>query len=646
MYICIPLGGLGTRFSKYSRPKPLISVFGKPIVYWLLDVFREHHVDFTFVVTYHPDMLPFHFESQLRNDYPSYSFFFVSLKQSTRGASETLFLTFSEMEKKEMTDQGVLCIDGDVFFRNSQSSSLDISYKIIRPNTNYVVCFEDFNPDPIYSYVEVNPEGQMTRMVEKEKISNYACCGGYGFSSWKTAMYYCKYIIDNQIMQKNEFYTSTVIQTMIQDHHTFEMVLCSPNEYVCLGTPIQLRTFCNNFPIAQIKPRRFCFDLDNTLVSYPVVHGDYTTVLPHQKNIEYLRYLKKCGNVIIIHTARRMRTHGGNTGKVMHDVGKITLDTLEKFQIPYDELYFGKPDADYYIDDKGVSCFADLEKETGFYYQTIEARDFNSIQSYHSIETLRKSSTQSLIGEIQYYRTLPLACKDLFPFFFEYDTTDYKWYVIEKIKGVSISHLYVSQELNPVLFKHIMNAIHRIHSQEIPSENKINKEMYGNYYAKLKKRYTMFDYSIYPQAESIYTLLLEKMERVEQNECGKLSMIHGDPVFTNIMLNQFGKIKFIDPRGKLDETVTSFGDVFYDYAKIYQSLIGYDEILLQKNIPTPYKSTFIELFRTEFCLLYSSEEWDMLQYITASLYFTLIPLHHGVNGELYIRQIEKLLSLS
>jgi hypothetical protein len=96
----------------------------------------------------------------------------------------------------------------------------------------------------------------------------------------------------------------------------------------------------------------------------------------------------------------------------------------------------------------------------------------------------------------------------------------------------------------------------------------------------------------------------------------------------------------------LDETVTSFGDVFYDYAKIYQSLIGYDEILLQKNIPTPYKSTFIELFRTEFCLLYSSEEWDMLQYITASLYFTLIPLHHGVNGELYIRQIEKLLSLS
>jgi capsule biosynthesis phosphatase len=645
MYICIPLGGLGTRFSKYSRPKPLIPVFGKPILYWLLDVFRERHADFTFVVTYHPDMLPFHFESQLRNDYPSYSFFFVSLKQSTRGASETLFITFSEMEKKEMTDQGVLCIDGDVFFRNSQPSSLDISYKIIRPDTNYVICFEDVNPDPIYSYVEVNPEGRMTRMVEKEKISNYACCGGYGFSSWKTAMHYCIYIIDNQIMQKNEFYTSTVIQTMIQEHHTFEMVLCSPHEYVCLGTPIQLRTFCNNYPIAQIKPRRFCFDLDNTLVSYPVVHGDYTTVLPNQKNIEYLRYLKKCGNVIIIHTARRMRTHGGNTGKVMRDVGKITLDTLEKFQIPYDELYFGKPDADYYIDDKAVSCFVDMEKETGFYSQTIEARDFNSIQSYHSIETLRKSSIQSLAGEIRYYQTLPLSCKDLFPFFFEYDTADFKWYTIEKIKGVSISHLYLSQELSPLLFKHIMSAINRIHTQEIRPEHTIEPQlMYSNYLTKLKKRFGMFDYSIYPHAERIYTCLVEKLGEYEQKSCGKLSMIHGDPVFTNIILNQFGKIKFIDPRGILDDILTPIGDVFYDYAKIYQSLIGYDEILLQKKIPASYKSSLIELFRNEFCSLYSKEDWGRLQYITASLYFTLIPLHQGLNGEKYMMQIETLLS--
>ena len=39
MIIIIPLGGLGTRFKKngYSKPKALINVFGKPIIFWLLD---------------------------------------------------------------------------------------------------------------------------------------------------------------------------------------------------------------------------------------------------------------------------------------------------------------------------------------------------------------------------------------------------------------------------------------------------------------------------------------------------------------------------------------------------------------------------------------------------------------------------------
>jgi len=655
MYILIPLGGLGSRFSKYSRPKPFIPVFGKPILYWLLDMFKEsqNHAPFKFIIPYHSDLLPFHFESQVKKDYPLFSFLFISLKNNTRGASETLLISFVEMKKRGLEEGSLLSVDGDVFFRNSTHSNTIVN-KIVKENTNYVICFEDINKDPIYSYVEVDSNHKITNIVEKEKISNYACCGGYGFSSWKTAMEYCQYIIDNNILQKNEFYISTIIQEMIRKGHSFETIECLSEEYVCLGTPIQLRTFCNNYPISKIKSKRFCFDLDNTLVSYPLIDGDYRTVLPITKNIQYLKYLKKCGNVIIIYTARRMKTHNGNVGKIIQDVGKITLDTLEKFNIPYDELYFGKPEADYYIDDKAISSFQDLEKETGFYFQTIEARDFNTIQSYHSIETIRKSSIQSLKAEIEYYHSLPNICKDLFPFFFEYDSDYYKWYVIEKIKGISISHLYLSQELNSTIFKNIMSAIYRIHTmnhleepntrEPIESIEPIQQNpIYNNYAIKIKKRYEMFDYSIYPNSEIIYSKLIEKMEEYEQYQNGKCSMIHGDPVFTNIFLNSFGKIKFIDPRGSLDNIITNQGDIFYDYAKIYQSLLGYDEILLNKSIPSAYKNTFLDLFKTEFCKLYQIDHWNMLQYITASLYFTLIPLHNGVNGEKYMNIIEKIL---
>lgn len=56
--------------------------------------------------------------------------------------------------------------------------------------------------------------------------------------------------------------------------------------------------------------------------------------------------------------------------------------------------------------------------------------------------------------------------------------------------------------------------------------------------------------------------------------------MHGDPVFTNVLINSQGKLKFIDMRGALgDGNITIKGDVFYDYGKVYQSLLGYDLIL-------------------------------------------------------------------
>lgn len=61
-----------------------------------------------------------------------------------------------------------------------------------------------------------------------------------------------------------------------------------------------------------------------------------------------------------------MRTHGGNIGCVIADVGALTIRQLEDFGIPYNEIIFGKPFADFYIDDKAVLPYIDeLHKETG-----------------------------------------------------------------------------------------------------------------------------------------------------------------------------------------------------------------------------------------------------------------------------------------
>jgi capsule biosynthesis phosphatase len=74
----------------------------------------------------------------------------------------------------------------------------------------------------------------------------------------------------------------------------------------------------------------------------------------HEGAAEKIKELRKEGHYIIIQTARNMATCESNLGKVIRNVGKITLDWLENHHVEYDEIYFGKPNADLYIDDRAL----------------------------------------------------------------------------------------------------------------------------------------------------------------------------------------------------------------------------------------------------------------------------------------------------
>jgi capsule biosynthesis phosphatase len=361
------------------------------------------------------------------------------------------------------------------------------------------------------------------------------------------------------------------------------------------------------------------------LVSFPKIKNDYTSVEPINKNINFLRYLKRLGHTIIIYTARRMKTHSGNISKIMADIGKITFDTLIKFDIPYDEIVFGKPHADFYIDDLAISSYSDIEKELGFYESQIVPRDFNSIN--HTSIQLYKKTSDDLSGEIHYYNNIPTSLKDMFPLFINYDSSN-TWYEMEKINGIPISDLYLSQELTESQLNHIMNCIQIIQYSLIELDN-IN--IYSNYKDKLNKRYDNYDYSKYSNYLNIFNSIISKLEKYENNNEGVQSVIHGDPVFTNIIINEFGKIKFIDMRGKQGNDLTICGDWLYDWAKMYQSLIGYDEILLDKYINLNYKNKLISYFISNFIEIYTLSDFENLKIITKSLLFSLIPLHNNDN---------------
>ena len=59
--------------------------------------------------------------------------------------------------------------------------------------------------------------------------------------------------------------------------------------------------------------------------------------------IEKLREYKKKGYKILLFTSRNMRTYKSNLGEINKYTAPIIFEWLSKWDVPYDEILFGKP---------------------------------------------------------------------------------------------------------------------------------------------------------------------------------------------------------------------------------------------------------------------------------------------------------------
>jgi capsule biosynthesis phosphatase len=99
---------------------------------------------------------------------------------------------------------------------------------------------------------------------------------------------------------------------------------------------------------------RICIDLDGVICRLRLPGQRYADLEPVPGAVEKLRALKAAGHYLIIATARHMKTCQGNVGQVVARQGQVTLDWLARHGIEYDEIHFGKPHAQVYLDDNGL----------------------------------------------------------------------------------------------------------------------------------------------------------------------------------------------------------------------------------------------------------------------------------------------------
>ncbi|MBX2860468.1 MAG: capsular biosynthesis protein [Vampirovibrio sp.] len=98
-------------------------------------------------------------------------------------------------------------------------------------------------------------------------------------------------------------------------------------------------------------------DIDGTLCPVKKKDEAYEDLQPYVDMVKKLQAYQQDGFYIILATARNMRTYDGNLGLINANTARPLFDWLECHEIPYDEIYFGKPwpgRGGFYVDDKSI----------------------------------------------------------------------------------------------------------------------------------------------------------------------------------------------------------------------------------------------------------------------------------------------------
>lgn len=735
--IIIPMGGIGSRFQRegYRFPKPLIKIVGRPMLCWLVENLRLMPQDTLWLAIQDEVEDEFQVGQSMKKWFPSLNVRLVRLNYLTKGATETLFIVAQSMPVSHRRRKTV-SLDCDTIYHH------DILTDIRNLPSGVGGCFyfQDTGSEPIFSYVVHDENNMITDIQEKKAISTNANTGAYVFPSGSALQQWANIVLDSKLdangSKTGEYFTSQMIEEMIKvGKIPFTAIPVCGEAFSCVGTPRQLDEFLLKISRkdSTIKPKRqrFCFDLDMTLVGFPQEPGDYSTCPPIWQNIDLVKALHKAGHHIIIQTARRMRTHNGNVGAVIADIGSVTIASLQRYGIPYDEIFFGKPYAHVYIDDLAVHANVDTRREVGWLASDIDSqedgteknlladakyakkagviasREFNHVQIIGE-RVMKSSKTPKLMAEMYFYSRVPASIRGLFP---EMYSTSYVpqtktfSFTMQKVQGVSYSHLLTSRSLTHRRLEAMLEELYRIHTcaeeHATPSAGLLSKEIdeilsgatkqalgdfrdapsidgpshhgdiYANYAQKLKSRYhdyrEVYDLLGPHKTSQLYASILAGLESYEvQDRAIPAAYIHGDPVFSNAVLDETArKVTFLDVRSLQGDVFTTAGDICYDLAKVLQSLHGYDHIILGSNdsgetsvlddpglrlskLLKPEDRVFLSDLQAFFWSFVQEKYGSAVQLhdlltLMASLLFTLIPLHRPAVQPLFLQMCANVL---
>jgi capsule biosynthesis phosphatase len=102
---------------------------------------------------------------------------------------------------------------------------------------------------------------------------------------------------------------------------------------------------------------KIVMDIDGSICPIRKPDEHYMDLIPYENVVNQLKAYKKLGATIILYTSRNVNTYKNNIGLINANTAKVLLNWLEKWDIPCDEIHYGKPwpgKRGFYVDDRAV----------------------------------------------------------------------------------------------------------------------------------------------------------------------------------------------------------------------------------------------------------------------------------------------------
>jgi len=324
MNIVIPMAGLGSRFKTegFKLPKPIIEVNGKTLI--------EHSVstlgvegNYIFITRkFEEDQYNYLLSKKLKELYPNSTE--IILDSPTRGAVETV------LHSKDLIDN-----DEPLIITNcdqiTEWNSQDFIDFISNPNLDgVVVTYPSDNPKNSFALIE---NGFITKMVEKEVVSNYALIGVHYWKRGSDFVYSAERLL-NDFNEKGrpECYVSETYNYLIDKGLLIKNYHIHENQYISLGTPYDLKIYEGKIKEFYIKkPKTIFCDIDGTILKHVHRFSDIIDTEPTLLNgvRDKLNQWDSQGHKIIFVTARK------------ESAREITEKHLKQLGLCWDHLLMG-----------------------------------------------------------------------------------------------------------------------------------------------------------------------------------------------------------------------------------------------------------------------------------------------------------------